>query len=90
MYQTRAGGTGPAATDSGISYAANTYYTVRIRSVLNGQALFSISAIQGVFSAETVIPISASAALAPVFEVWGCDDMNHRMLVDRYDSVLKR
>jgi hypothetical protein len=90
MYQARAGGTGPAPTDSTVSYAANAYYTVRVRSTQAGQALYSVSMGGGAFTAETAISISTTAALAPVFEVWGCDAVNHRMIVDRFDAVLRR
>lgn len=89
-FYARAGGSGPAPVDSGVMYATNTYYKIRLRSVTVGQALLSISAGGETYSAETQLPISTTAALAPAFLIWGCDTQNHRVVVDRFQAMVGR
>ncbi|MGQ9635906.1 MAG: hypothetical protein ACUVXB_16910 [Bryobacteraceae bacterium] len=88
--EAKSSGGGTVTVDSGISYATDTYYRIRVRSLQAGQALWSFSVNGGSFSSEVALNFGSVAALAPVFELWGCDGQNHRIVVDRFDAVVQR
>jgi len=89
-FVARSGGTGSSPLDSGIMYATNTYFKIRMRSVTAGYVLVSISAGGAAYSNEVALPITTTGALAPAFLLWGCDGQNHRLIVDRFQAVVGR